>query len=260
MVGGDASTRPKPSYPDVVHRDEQHHPQHHDHNGGEPYQTVFHDDYNLFMDDLGPTPHLLPPHFDTDQPATAAGSRRPSYSAAAFPSLGPDIDQQDARVNGTGGAGPKSWLRMSIADHNTIKNRLDDFSAVLPRDFVFPSRHTLTRFLEGYASGFHEHVPFLHLPTFSPADAAPELLLAVLAVGAQYRFESNRGYALWYASRAVAAEQVRRRRSGDMSALLPTLAAYSPHSTRPSPSATYRHSFASAQSERPTVQEAHREP
>lgn len=151
-------------------------------------------------------------------------------------------------------------LRISVNDHNAIKNRLDEFSSVLPKDFVFPSRHTLTRFLEGYVSGFHEHLPFLHLPTLSPVDISPELLLAILAVGAQYRFESNRGYALWFAAKAVSLEQIRRRQSSEMNALLPTPAAYSPHSTRPSPNTTYRHSFASAQSERPITQDTHREP
>jgi hypothetical protein len=151
-------------------------------------------------------------------------------------------------------------LRVSVMDHTVIKNRLDEFSSVLPKDFVFPSRHTLSRFLEGYFSGFHEHLPFLHLPTLTPSETAPELLLAILSVGAQYRFESNRGYALWYAARAVALEQIRRRHSSEVHALLPTPAAYSPHSTRPSPSMTYRHSFASAQSERQTTQDTHREP
>jgi hypothetical protein len=153
-------------------------------------------------------------------------------------------------------------LRISVADHSIIKNKLDEFSSVLPNDFVFPSRHTLTRFVDGYISGFHDLLPILHLPTLSPAEIAPELLLAILAVGAQYRFESNRGYALWYAARAVATEQIRRRHSSEVHALLPTAASYSPHSTRPSPSSSYRNSFASGQSEKATLagQEAHREP
>jgi hypothetical protein len=103
-------------------------------------------------------------------------------------------------------------------------------------------------------------LPFLHLPTLMPVDMAPELLLAILAVGAQYRFESKRGYALWYAAKAVALEQIRRRHSSEVHALLPTAASYSPHSTRPSPSISYRHSFASALSERPMTQDTHREP
>ncbi|CAM1501991.1 Fc.00g039750.m01.CDS01 [Cosmosporella sp. VM-42] len=226
------------------------------------------DDYNLFLDEFGSSAHFLPPHFEPDQQTSLwSGSsgnfqRRPSkpnpHFNSRFTSMAPDSrDGADQSANDPSRA---SSLRISVVDHTVIKNRLEEFSSVLPNDFVFPSRHTLTRFLEGYMSGFHEHLPFLHLPTFSPVETAPELLLAILAVGAQCRFEKNRGYALWYAAKAIAMEQIRRRRISEVHALLPTPAAYSPHSTRPSPSATYRHSFASAQSERPTTQDTHREP
>lgn len=233
-----------------------------------PAQSGFPDDYNLFLDDFAPTPHFLPPHFDPDSGASG-WSRSPANrglpkSASQYPSrfgsLAPDHREPHEPGSRSDDPSRSQSLRISIADHNTIKNRLDEFSSVLPKDFVFPSRHTLMRFLEGYMSGFHEHLPFLHLPTLSPVEMAPELLLAILAVGAQYRFESNRGYALWFAAKTVSLEQIRRRHSSEMNALLPTPAAYSPHSTRPSPTTTYRHSFASAQSERPTIQDTHREP
>ncbi|KAH7157813.1 hypothetical protein B0J13DRAFT_520535 [Dactylonectria estremocensis] len=231
------------------------------------------DDYNLFLDEFSSSGHFLPPHFEPDQqmsmwsrsPGNVAPQRRSSKPASLFPSRYQNApsdsrDSVDASSRGHDEASRTSSLRISLADHTVIKNRLDEFSSVLPNDFVFPSRHTLTRFLEGYIGGLHEHLPFLHLPTFSPVETAPELLLAILAVGAQYRFEKNRGYALWYAAKAVAMEQIRRRRISEVHALLPTPAAYSPHSTRPSPNTTYRHSFASAQSERPATQDTHREP
>ncbi|KAF7553729.1 hypothetical protein G7046_g7019 [Stylonectria norvegica] len=226
------------------------------------------DDYNVFLDDFASSTHFLPPHFEPDQqmnmwsrsPASFPQRRasKPNFPSR-FGSMAPD--PRDPGDPSARDEAPRvSSLRISVVDHTVIRNRLDEFSSVLPNDFVFPSRHTLTRFLEGYMSGFHEQLPFLHLPTFSPVETAPELLLAILAVGAQYRFEKNRGYALWYAAKAVAEEQIRRRRIIEVSALLPTPAAYSPHSTRPSPSASYRHSFASAQSERPITQDTHREP
>ncbi|KAK7422277.1 hypothetical protein QQZ08_009583 [Neonectria magnoliae] len=235
--------------------------------------TISYDDYNLFLDEFSSSTHFLPPHFEPDQqmsmwsrsPGGVTSQRRPSKSTSLFPTRFPNMpsdarDPGDPSARGHEEASRPSTLRISVVDHTVIKNRLDEFSSVLPNDFVFPSRHTLTRFLEGYIGGLHEHLPFLHLPTFSPVETAPELLLAILAVGAQYRFEKNRGYALWYAAKAVAMEQIRRRRISEVHALLPTPAAYSPHSTRPSPNTTYRHSFASAQSERPTTQDTHREP
>ncbi|KAH6678770.1 hypothetical protein F5X68DRAFT_138929 [Plectosphaerella plurivora] len=66
-----------------------------------------------------------------------------------------------------------------------------------------PTRHTLSRYLEGYVRGFHEHLPFLHLPTFSPTEAPEELVLSMAAVGALYKFEHARGYELLTTARAA---------------------------------------------------------
>ncbi|KAK3316432.1 hypothetical protein B0H66DRAFT_576328 [Apodospora peruviana] len=229
------------------------------------------DDYNFFLDDYGSS-HFLPPSLEAEQafgmwsrPGGDLGTRGPSKPSSTFPSRLPSLqpDPRDASEGGSmmhGDAMKAPNWRISAMDHTVIKNRLDEFSSVLPNDFVFPSRHTLTRFLEGYISGFHEHLPFLHLPTLVPSEMSPELLLAILAVGAQYRFETNRGHALWYAAKAVALEQIRRRHSSEVHGLLPTPAAYSPHSTRPSPSSGFRHSFPSVHQDRPMTQDTHREP
>ncbi|KAK4189339.1 hypothetical protein QBC35DRAFT_380504 [Podospora australis] len=234
------------------------------------HQPPNYDEYNIFLDDWA-GPHLLPPGMEGDQ---GFGSwsrlgydigRGPSKPASAFPSRFPSL-QPDGREAPDGPArsqedAPRAsnW-RISAADHTVMKNRLDEFSSVLPNDFVFPSRYTLTRFVEGYISGLHDQLPFLHLPTLMPAEMSPELLLAILAVGAQYRFETNRGHALWYAAKAVALEQIRRRSSHEVHGLLPTPAAYSPHSTRPSPSSGFRHSFPSVHQDRPMTRDTHREP
>lgn len=227
------------------------------------------DDYNLFLDDYATSSHFLPPSLEAEQgfgmwsrPLALEPGRGPSKPPSAFPSrfpsLQPDASEGAPRTHEDGTRAP-SW-RISAMDHTVIRNRLDEFSSVLPNDFVFPSRHTLNRFLEGYISGFHDHLPFLHLPTLCPTELSPELLLAMLAVGAQYRFETNRGHALWYAAKAVALEQIRRRNSHEVHGLLPTPAAYSPHSTRPSPSSGFRHSFPSVHHDRPMTQDTHREP
>ncbi|KAI6489412.1 hypothetical protein ACKVWC_007950 [Pyricularia oryzae] len=227
------------------------------------------DDYNLFLDDMGTSSHFLPPALESEQSfglwnrhggdLHVRGSLKPpgSFPSTRFPSLQPDA-HEGSRIHEDGLKAP--FWKISGVDYNVIKNRLDEFSSVIPNDFIFPSRHTLMRFLEGYNGGFHEHLPILHTPTLAPAELSPELLLAILAVGAQYRFESHRGNALWYASKAVAMEQIRRRHSHEVHGLLPTPAAYSPHSTRPSPSSGYRHSFNSVHHDRPMTQETHREP
>ncbi|OAA59460.1 Transcription factor [Cordyceps fumosorosea ARSEF 2679] len=233
-----------------------------------PAPQPAYDDYNVFLDDFSfAAPHFLPPHFEPDQPMNmwtrspaTMNQRMASKPVSAMPSrigsLGPDTRDATEFAGDTSRPSP---LRISNADYAVIKKKIDEFSSVLPSDFAFPSRHTLTRFVEGYISGFHDLLPVLHLPTLSPAVIAPELLLAILAVGAQYRFESNRGYALWYAAKAVALEQIRRRRNLDIHAPLSNAAMYSPHSTRPSPTSGYRNSFGSGQSERPSTHDGHRD-
>lgn len=221
-----------------------------------PPQPVF-EGYDLFMDDMNSQSHFLPAAVD-DQPF-GVWPRPASSFPSRFPSLAPENSTDGASRIPDDGSRASNW-RISANDHAVIKNRLDEFSSVLPNDFVFPSRHTLTRYLDGYISGFQEHLPFLHIPSLSPTEVAPELLLAIASVGAQYRFESQRGHALWYAAKAVALEQTRRRHSHEIHTLLPTPAAYSPHSTRASPSSGFRHSFTSVHSDRPMTQETHREP
>lgn len=244
---------------------------------GQPPSASF-ADYHLFLDEF-PLSHFLPASLETDQslgswarPATEVLGRgagampkmAPSFPSTRFPSVQPDMRDLAAEAAATQSqdemAMRASAWRIAAADHTVIKSRLEEFTSVLPADFVFPSRHTLTRFLEGYVGGLHEHIPFLHLPSILPAELSPELILAILAVGAHYRFESHRGNALWYAAKAVAFEQIRRRHSHEVHSLLPTASAYSPHSTRPSPSSGYRHSFNSMQQDRPMTQETHREP
>ena len=223
------------------------------------------EDYNFF-DDIASSSHFLPPPFDPDQQTggwPGKGPKPGSRFTSRLPSVQPD--QRNFATDGVPPTRPhedQSRLppfRISPGDHTVLRGRVEEFSSILPNDFVFPSRHTLIRFVEGYASGFHEHLPFLHLPTLSLVEIAPELLLAILSVGAQCRFENQRGYALWYAARSVALEQIRKRHSSDVLALLPTSAAYSPHSTRPSPSGGGRNSFASTSTvDRPLTRE-HRE-
>lgn len=227
------------------------------------------EDYNFFLDDSGMSNYFLPSSaFDPELPVSW-GSRpdlqqqnsggdyhlRPpqqevpqddnnSFSrfGSRLPSLQPEFhDPSDGSGRGQEDAsrsGPP-W-RISGQDHREIQIKLDDFASVLPKGFVLPSRHTLSRFLEGYINGFHEHLPFLHIPTIRAVNLAPELLLALVAVGAQYRFESHRGNGLWYAARAIAVEQVRRRNSQQVLDIL-SPSTYGSESVVVSPVSGYRH-------------------
>lgn len=77
-------------------------------------------------------------------------------------------------------------------------------------DFALPSRHTLTRYLTSYFEGFHPHLPFIHIPTFYINERAPEVVLAIMTIGAQYRFEHRNAERLFHVSKAVLFERMAR--------------------------------------------------
>ncbi|KAF3395806.1 Transcriptional regulator [Penicillium rolfsii] len=86
---------------------------------------------------------------------------------------------------------------------------LEDFRNVIP-DFTLPSRHTLTRYLTSYFEGFHPHIPFIHVPTFRFNECSAELILAIMTIGAQYRFEHRNAERLFHVSKAVLYERMSR--------------------------------------------------
>ena len=76
-----------------------------------------------------------------------------------------------------------------------------------------PSKHTLTRYFQSYADGFHKHFPLLHLPTYSLGRSPPELSLALAAIGAQYRFEFKNGTELYNKASDILWERLSQCRS-----------------------------------------------
>ncbi|OOF95576.1 hypothetical protein ASPCADRAFT_208056 [Aspergillus carbonarius ITEM 5010] len=79
-------------------------------------------------------------------------------------------------------------------------------------DFALPSRCALVRYLEGYFRGFHDHLPFLHVPTFRPEALELELLLSLAAVGAFQRFEHHKGHQIHMAARSLMDHNAHDRR------------------------------------------------
>lgn len=200
-------------------------------------------EYNLFLDDYHMPNFYLPAAlFDSDLPTslwsqpdwngsiglqnhnsreqTQNESDPLSRFGSRLPSLQPEeqnLEREPAPRAGSRRTEPP-W-KISGQDYREIWLKIAEFQSVLPGDFHLPSRHALSRFLEGYVSGFHQHLPFLHIPTFAVTRCVPELLLAVCAVGAQYRFESSTGFHLWYAAKSVAMETNRKRNSQSVAAL-----------------------------------------
>lgn len=196
-------------------------------------------DYNLFFDNFDTSNFYLPSTvFDSELPISLWS--RPDFGGNveaenisrrvplarnendALSRLGsrlPSLQPHEQDLMNSEPAPQADFLRVgppwkiSGEDHRQVQSNLNEFVSVLPARFSLPSRHTLSRYFEGYVTGFNQHLPFLHIPTFSVSRCAPELFLAIAAVGAQYRFESTKGNKLWYAAKAIAAEQIRRRQS-----------------------------------------------
>ncbi|ENH74964.1 hypothetical protein FOC1_g10000727 [Fusarium oxysporum f. sp. cubense race 1] len=87
--------------------------------------------------------------------------------------------------------------RISPEEYQNFSQSVASMASTLPHHFALPSRHTLSRYLEGYFRGFHAHMPFLHVATLSLEGLGPELILALAAVGALYRFEHAKGIELY---------------------------------------------------------------
>jgi hypothetical protein len=226
------------------------------------------EEYNLFLDDFGLSSHYFLPALDNELPANfwtrppmlthdssgpGENQQRPLQdgqeehnSFSRFGSRLPSLQPEHRDTSQSEPKPPENFVRtgppwkISPQDHRLIRAKLDDFSNVLPKGFTLPSRHTLSRFWEGYINGFHEHLPFLHTPTISAVNCAPELMLALAAVGAQYRFEGHRGNGLWYASKAVALEQIRRRHIQQVLEILTPPPTYRSESAGQSPISTVR--------------------
>ncbi|KAJ5890305.1 hypothetical protein N7504_011115 [Penicillium tannophilum] len=104
----------------------------------------------------------------------------------------------------------KLFESISSETRQLFMAKMRQFGAVVPELFEMPSRLALSRYLKAYLNGFHEHLPFLHVPTLSSDACCIELLLAIASVGAQYCLESERAVQLFETSHAIAKERIQR--------------------------------------------------
>lgn len=129
------------------------------------------------------------------------GSRLPSLQPEESPSA-PQTEQH---------TGNRPLADINLEDRQNIAVKLGEFAHAVPHNFHLPSRLALSRYLAGYVNGFHEHLPFLHIPTISVNNCCIELILAMAAVGAQYCFEGQKGVELFNVSQSIAMQRIRQR-------------------------------------------------
>ena len=142
-----------------------------------------------------------PDHPEDSGSFSRFGSRLPSLQPEESPSA-PQSEQYSAN---------RPLADITTEDRQTVSLKLAEFTHAVPSGFQLPSRLALSRYLAGYVNGFHEHLPFLHIPTLSVSNSCIELILAMAAVGAQYCFEGQKGVELFNVSQSIAMQRIRQR-------------------------------------------------
>lgn len=92
-----------------------------------------------------------------------------------------------------------------------LKSTVQRFSSVLDPSFRLPSRHALTRYITSFFRGFHQHLPFIHVPTWNILEHSAETIFGISAIGAQYCFEKKISEHLFFAGKALLMERLRTK-------------------------------------------------
>ncbi|KAJ5653267.1 hypothetical protein N7490_000270 [Penicillium lividum] len=164
------------------------------------------------IQDVGLEDVQRPPQ--TQEQSRPANPREESRGDSPFRSWLPSVPRGDQSLTSLSDTEPphankSSRFNVSEDQRFRLAASLEDFRNVIP-DFTLPSRHTLTRYLTSYFEGFHPHIPFIHIPTFRFNECSPELILAMMTIGAQYRFEHRTAERIFHVSKAVLYERMSR--------------------------------------------------
>lgn len=165
-----------------------------------------------------PRPSLTEPNVDHENhPIAAEEEGDPSQNCQLKGNFAPSISP---------------W-KLTPSDYTALSNDIKELALVLPSSFSLPSRHTVSRFLEGFFRGYHDHMPFLHIPSSSASSLGTELILSLAAVGAFYRFEDAKGYMIYHAARTLINWRLDQRSGLEISNLTKTSHGYADISNIP---------------------------
>ncbi|KIW10291.1 hypothetical protein PV08_11253 [Exophiala spinifera] len=161
-------------------------------------QEAFNDNAHIHHDSRGPIGRV--------EPETSF-----SRFGSPLPALHFETREQASRGSGQAelNANCRPVWKISGHHYRQIVTNIQKFDQVMPKGFSMPSRHTMFRFLEGAIKGYYEHLPNLHVLTFSPVQATPELILSMCAIGVLFRFEAHRCPMMFHAAKAIAFEQIK---------------------------------------------------
>ena len=129
-----------------------------------------------------------------------------AYSPYGYlPGAASPLDCRKSPGPSSNGMSSKAPAVESDEERNAILDNIreTDSERAIMDAFRLPGRTSLNRYLSTYFSLFHHHLPFLHPPSFKPAQLSPSLLLAVLSIGALYNFEQEQAYMLHISSKIL---------------------------------------------------------
>ena len=92
-----------------------------------------------------------------------------------------------------------------------LKSTIQRFLSVIDPSFRLPSRHALTRYITSFFRGFHQHLPFIHVPTWNILEHSAETIFGISAIGAQYCFETRMSENLFFAGKALLLERLKSK-------------------------------------------------
>ncbi|KNG84582.1 C2H2 type zinc finger domain protein [Aspergillus nomiae NRRL 13137] len=165
-------------------------------------------EFTHFLDSIGLPSEWVPALREVPQGTSRRSQAERSRADSPFRSWLPSVPSEDQSLGTVSDYEPPQHStkvippRVSEEQRLRLAASLEEHRHLIP-DFVLPSRHTLTRYLTSFFDGFHPHLPYLHLPTLRINERAPELVLALMTIGAQYRFEHRNAERLFYASKAI---------------------------------------------------------
>ncbi|KAL4928622.1 transcription factor domain-containing protein [Aspergillus undulatus] len=182
------------------------------------------DDFTSFLDSIPlpshpysptyqPLPLFPPLQFDSgseypstlghDGVATPRSSVLPRHGTQ-LPSLHLEESQPPHRARP-----PKVPVAVTTQCRDRIVSELRDYANVVP-DQSIPSRHALSRCLTGYLNGYHDHYPFLHIPTLNIETCPLHIILSMASLGAQYCREHQTSISLFQVAKSITLEHIRR--------------------------------------------------
>lgn len=176
--------------------------------GGLPSLTI---DHSF----LGPPPSPLFPTIGS-QPRLQDSGSRPSVSNRVYTSEPPLFDKFTSTLPSSepfhATKGRREPRNITQQDWDRLLIEIQNLVPTTAKGFVLPSRHTMTRYITTYFSGFHRHLPFIHFPTFSSAKCPVELILSMATIGAISAFDTNNAIMLFRTALAICQERLRQRK------------------------------------------------